>query len=73
MFVIYFIKLQSSSDDSEDERQKRKRIPIPPVQEIRAKEVRYDRELKRKDPPRKIIKSNDLDPMDPAAYSDIAR
>lgn len=73
MFLIYFIQLQSSSDDSEDERQKRKRIPIPPVQEIRAKEVRYDREPKRKDPPRKIIKSNDLDPMDPAAYSDIAR
>lgn len=45
----------------------------PPIQEIRAKEVRYDREPKRKDPPRKVMKSNDLDPMDPAAYSDIAR
>lgn len=45
----------------------------PPVQEIRAKEVRYDRETKRKDPPRRVTKHNDLDPMDPAAYSDISR
>lgn len=68
------MKLQSNSDDSEEERQKRKKNPVlPPIQEIRAKEVRYDREPKRKDPPRRIIKSNDLDPMDPAAYSDIAR
>lgn len=35
--------------------------------------MRYDREPKRKDPPRRVIKSNDLDPMDPAAYSDISR
>ncbi|XP_050521888.1 polyglutamine-binding protein 1 [Daktulosphaira vitifoliae] len=63
----------SESDNSDDDRQKRKRIlPPPPVQEIRAKEIRYDREPKRREP-RKVIKSNDLDPMDPAAYSDIAR
>ncbi|XP_015369738.1 PREDICTED: polyglutamine-binding protein 1 [Diuraphis noxia] len=67
---------ESSSDDSEDERKKiqRKKNPMPPpVQEIRAKEVRYDREPKRKDPPRRVTKANDLDPMDPAAYSDISR
>ncbi|XP_050443209.1 polyglutamine-binding protein 1 [Adelges cooleyi] len=65
---------ESNSEDSEDEQLKRKKNPpLPPVQEIRAKEVRYDREPKRKEPPRKVIKSNDLDPMDPASYSDIAR
>lgn len=67
-------RLLKEGDESDDSSESDQEVPVQPTKEKKKERRERDKEMvHHRDSKRPRVKDNDLDPMDPASYSDIPR